>query len=119
MLTLTVNGTAAVATKAAPSAHVPIPSLASGAPLAIKVTTNAPLPRGWKVIVFHNGDPLSQGNGVYYKVCQLDASTTGTSCGATRPPFGPGPFEDIVFAQLLSPTALIFNTEIEIFYKAP
>lgn len=117
-LTLTVNGTNAAATKAAPSAHVPIPSLASGAPLTINVATDEPMPKGWKVVVYHNGDPLSQGNGVYYEVCKLDDTSDATSCGDTRPG-RTGPLDDIVFAELLSTTGLVFYAEVEIHFNAP
>jgi hypothetical protein len=118
-LTLTVNGRSVTATTAAPSAHLSQGVVfASQTPVTIRVASDRPMPRGWKVVVFHNGDPLSQGNGVYYKVCELNATTTATSCGDTRPG-RVGPFDDTVFAQVLSPTGLVFNTEIDFHFNAP
>ncbi len=118
-LTLTVNGTSATANAARPSAHPATPlSLASETPLTVRVTTNQPMPKGWKVVLLHPGDVLSQGNGVYYKVCELNDTTKAISCGDTRPG-RIGPFDDNVYAQLLSPTRLVFNVQIDVTFRKP
>jgi hypothetical protein len=120
-LTLAVNGWSAMATKAKPAAylhHEQDQPLASQTALRIRATIDHPLPKGWKLVVFHNGDVLSQGNGVYYKVCELDGPTTTTSCGATRPGRA-GPFDDAVFAQLLAPTYLAMHSDIYFHFNGP
>jgi hypothetical protein len=58
--------------------------LASETALTIRAAIDHPLPKGWKLIVYRTGDPLSPGNGVYYKVCEVDSPSTATSCGVPR-----------------------------------
>jgi hypothetical protein len=120
-LTLSVNSWSATATKAKPGAylhHEQDQPLASETPLTIRASLDQPLPKGWKLIVFHNGDVLSQGNGVYYKVCELDGPSKATSCGATRPG-RVGPFDDVVFVQLLAPTYLAMHSDIYLHFNTP
>jgi hypothetical protein len=116
-LTLTVNGTTGTATKTATLAqtHPTAPQVAPNSSLTIKATVDRPLPKGWRLIVFHNGDPKSQGNGNYYTVCQINGANgnTQTSCGDTRPTL-PSPGDDFVGAQVQSPQGLLFNIQIYI-----
>jgi hypothetical protein len=71
---------------------------------------------GWKLVVYHTGDPQSEGNGVYYKVCEADAGSA--SCGDTRPG-RTGPSDDEVYAQVLTPTYVALSAVIDIHYDAP
>jgi hypothetical protein len=120
-LTLTVNGWTVTATKAKPAAYVnhrEDQPLASETALTIRATLDHPLPKGWKLIVYRTGDPLSPGNGVYYKVCEVDSPSTATSCRASRPG-RIGPFDDTVFASLSAPTYLAMHSDIDIHFNAP
>jgi hypothetical protein len=120
-LTLTVNGWTVTATKAKPAAYVnhrEDQPLASETALTIRATLDHPLPKGWKLIVYRTGDPLSPGNGVYYKVCEVDSPSTATSCKASRPG-RIGPFDDTVFASLSAPTYLAMHSDIDIHFNAP
>jgi hypothetical protein len=115
VLTLMVNGTTGTAFANAPlsSTHPTAPQVAPNSALTIKAMIDHPLPAGWRLIVFHNGDPKSTGNGNYYTVCEIDgsASNTQTSCGDTRPTL-PSPGDDFVGAQVQSPQGLVFNIQI-------
>jgi hypothetical protein len=84
--------------------YTPAPKVPPNSQLTIKATIDRPLPSGWRLIVFHNGDPKSQGNGVYYTVCEINgkAGNSQTSCGDTRPTL-PSPGDDFVGAQVQSP----------------
>jgi hypothetical protein len=116
-LTLTVNGASVTATKSSPSAHAPTPlELPSDSSLAISAGADKAMPPGWKLVVYHTGDPQSEGNGVYYKVCEADAGSA--SCGDTRPG-RTGPSDDEVYAQVLAPTYVALNAVIDIHYDAP
>jgi hypothetical protein len=118
-LTLTVNGWTVTATKAKPAAyanHRQDEPLASETPLTIRATIDHPLPKGWKLIVYHNGDVLSQGNGVYYKVCEIDSPSTATSCEGSRPG-RIGPFDDTVYASLYSTDYLAMHSDIDLHFN--
>jgi hypothetical protein len=114
-LTLLVGSTKATATTKSTSAHVSAPQVAAGSLLTIKAVVDHPLPTGWKLVIYHNGDPLSQGNGVYYKVCEIDGASgnTQTSCGNTRPTL-PYPVDDVVFGGLTSTAGPVFNVQVDI-----
>jgi hypothetical protein len=121
-LTLTVNGTTGVATTTDNSIHITAPKVAPNSNLAIKAMLDLPLPRGWTMVVFHNGDPKSQGNGVWYQLCDLTGSATPSAasasaakppeCADTRPTL-PSPGDDFVGAQVRSPTG--FSLYIQIY----
>jgi hypothetical protein len=112
-----VNGASVTATKSSPSAHAPTPlELPSDSSLAISAGADKAMPPGWKLVVYHTGDPQSEGNGVYYKVCEADAGSA--SCGDTRPG-RTGPSDDEVYAQVLSPTYVALSAVIDIHYDAP
>ena len=116
-LTLTVNGTSVTATKSSPSAYLPAPlELPSDSSLTITAAADKPMPPGWKLVVYHTGDPQSEGNGVYYKVCEADAGSA--SCGDTRPG-RTGPSDDEVYANVLAPTYVALHAVIDIHYAAP
>jgi hypothetical protein len=120
-LTLTVNGWSQTATTARPAVylhHEQDQPLASETKLTIRVTIDHPLPKGWKLTVYHNGDVLSQGNGVWHKVCEVDAPSTATSCGDTRPG-RVGPFDDIVWAAVTAPTYLAMHSDIYFHFNPP
>jgi hypothetical protein len=119
-MTLTVNGTIAKATTASNSTHVTAPNVSPGSSLTIEGTLDEPLPAGWKFVVFHNGDPLSAGNGSYYTVCQITGPSGAgpTSCGDTRPTL-PSPGDDYVGAQLTSPGGLVMYIQIYVPVRAP
>lgn len=55
-LTLTVNKTTAIATTTANSVHITGPKVAPSSDLEIKATLDQPLPAGWTMVVFDNGD---------------------------------------------------------------
>jgi hypothetical protein len=114
-----VNGKSATATTAKPTNDDPKPLVVPyGASLNIKVTANAAMPKGWSVMVRHNGDVLSHGNGDYALVCQVKAG--GSSCSVTRPsPTAAltGDVDDIVYAQLLAPTYVARNVQIQVNYR--
>jgi hypothetical protein len=83
-VTLTVNGWTLTATKAKPAVylhHEEDQPLASETRLTIRATIDHPLPKGWTLVIYHNADVLSQGNGVWYKVCEISGGTNATSCG--------------------------------------
>jgi hypothetical protein len=72
------------------------------------------------MVVFHNGDPKSQGNGAYYELCNLTGGATPSAalagkppeCADTRPTL-PSPGDDFVGAQVRSPTG--FSLYIQIY----
>jgi hypothetical protein len=118
-LTLTVNGKSATATTAKPTNDDPDPLVVHyGSSLNIKVTANGAMPKGWSVVVRHNGDVLSHGNGDYALVCQVKAGAS--SCSVTRPPPTAAlnaDFDDLVYAQLLAPTYVARNVQILVNYR--
>jgi hypothetical protein len=127
-LTLTVNTTTAVATTTANSVHVTAHKVAPDSYLEIKATLDEPLPVGWTMVVFHNGDQKSYGNGQYYELCNLKghsvpdtpSSINGTpthldapdECAENRKTL-PSPGDDFVGAQVRSPTG--FSLYIQIY----
>lgn len=117
-MTLTVNGKSATATTAKPSNDDPNPLVVHyGTSLNIAVTANAPMPKGWSIVVRHNGDVLSS-SGNYHGVCEV--KTGASSCTVTRPPPTAaltGDVDDVVFAQLLAPDHLVFNVQILVNYR--
>jgi len=114
-LTLKVNSTTGVAYANAPlsSTHPTAPSVAPGSTLTYEATINRPLPPGWRLDVWHNGDPKSQGNGVYYHTCVLTGKTgfTQTTCTDARPTL-PTPGDDFVNAQVTSPQASVLYVQV-------
>lgn len=115
-LTLTVNGESATATATTTSVHITTPlTLPSQTALTISTKADQPMPKGWKMWVYHPGDVESPGNGVYYKVCE---TTTTESCEAVRKG-RIGPSDDDVYAQLMSPTATLRYVQIDIKFLAP
>jgi hypothetical protein len=120
-VTLTVNGWTLVASKANPAVylhHEQDQPLASETKLTIHASIDHPLPKGWTLTIYHNGDVLSHGNGDYYKVCELVGPSTTTSCGATRPG-RVGPFDDIVWAAVGAPTYLAMHSDIYFHFNPP
>jgi len=120
-VTLTVNGWTLTATKAKPAVylhHEQDQPLASETPLTIRASIDHPLPAGWKLVIYHNGDVLSQGNGVWYKVCEIDGPSTATSCGGARPG-RVGPFDDIVWVAVSAPTYLAMHSDIYFHFNKP
>jgi hypothetical protein len=120
-LTLTVEPWSLTATKAKPAVylhHEQDEPLASKTKLTINVSIDHPLPKGWKLTVYHNGDVLSQGNGVWYKVCEVVAPNKAITCGDTRPG-RVGPFDDLVYATLTAPTYLAMHSDISFHFNPP
>jgi hypothetical protein len=120
-VTLKVNDWSLTATKAKPAAylhHENDQPLESREPLSIRANVDRPLPKGWKLTVYHNGDVLSEGNGVYYKVCEIVGPSTTTSCSDTRPG-RVGPFDDTVWAAVSAPTYLAMHSDISFHFNAP
>jgi hypothetical protein len=118
-VTLTVNDWTLTATKADPAAylhHEQDEPLTSEKPLKIRASINHPLPKGWKLTVYHNGDVLSHGNGDWYKVCEIVGPSATTSCGDNRPG-RIGPFDDIVWAAVSAPTYLAMHSDIYLHFN--
>jgi hypothetical protein len=102
VVTLKVNGRSITGKPVINSPAIPIPS---GTPLTISCSIPEPLPKGWALEVFHAADPLSPGNGVYYRVTRV---TSGTRCpSVTRPGVDAnalgGDIVDHVWVNLLRP----------------
>jgi hypothetical protein len=118
-MTLTVNGKSATATTAKPSNDDPNPLVVHyGTSLTIIVTANAPMPKGWDIKVHHNGDVLSTGSGDYPVVCTV--KTGASSCSVTRPPPTAaltGDVDDVVYAQLETPTGNLRYVQILVYYR--
>ena len=119
-LTLTVNGRSGTATTAKPSfgfGQSPL-VVPYGTTLNIKVSANAPMPKGWKIETRHNGDVLSTGSGDYPVVCLVQSGAS--SCSVTRPPPTAaltGDVDDTVYAELLAPGHLVRTVYILVNYR--
>jgi hypothetical protein len=120
-LTLRVNGWSLTATKAKPAVylhHEQDQPLASETELSIHASIDQPLPKGWKLTVYHNGDVLSHGNGVWHKVCEVIGPSKALSCGDTRAG-RVGPFDDLVWAAVAAPTYLAMHSDISFRFNQP
>ena len=120
-VTLTVNGWTLSATTAKPAVylhHEQDQPLASETALKIRASIDVPLPKGWKLVIYHNGDVLSHGNGDWHKVCEIDSPSTSVSCGETRPG-RVGPFDDVVWAAVSAPTYLAMHADVYLHFTAP
>jgi hypothetical protein len=114
-LTLKVNGWDQQADATHSSIHfVEGEPLARNTALTISASTDRPLPPGWTVDVFHNGDVESPGNGSYYRVCHLVKDDT--SCDEVRRG-RVGPFDDVVWARMTSPTGVALYVEIDFHFN--
>jgi len=116
-LELSVNGKSARATTAKPTNDDPIPVIVPyGASLNIKADADKPMPTGWKIEVRHNGDVKSTGSGDYPVVC----TTTTATCVVTRPPptlAVSADFDDVVYAQIVSPDGVFRQVQILVYYR--